>query len=129
MPKVIQFVEGNGIADDAYNLTIQIPDGNAGSARIEGTVTAMGLQQVQVAVSSTTLPGAPGSGFIYFNLQLDPTTGAVTLYQSTSAQPAAVLAADNVHYCRVIYNDVLSPTSTDPAYDSGATPSSPAGGP
>ncbi len=118
MPKVIQIVEGDGVTSDAYALTIALPDSNGGNALVGGTMQAIGLASVTVSAADT-LPSAPASGLLYFNLQLDPITGTVTLQQSTVAEPPAYLASDGVNVCRIIYADVLTPTSTNPSYSAG----------
>jgi hypothetical protein len=118
VPKVIQIVEGDGVTDDAYALTIALPDTNGGNALIGGTMQAKGLALVTVSAADT-LPSAPASGLLYFNLQIDPITGGVAVQQSTTAEPPPYLASDGVNVCRLIYADVLAPTSTNPSYSAG----------
>jgi hypothetical protein len=117
VPKVIQVIAGDGVTSDAFDLTIALPDTNGGNATVGGTAQARGLALVTVS-SADTLPAA-----LYFNLQLDPITGSVTMQQSPTGDPPAYLAADGINVCRIIYADVLSPTSTNPSYSaSGVIP-------
>jgi len=121
----ISFNEGNGVLDDQYALNIALPDANGGSIAVNGNCTAQGLSQVAVS-GTVNAPTAPGSGLIYFNIQIDPTNGSVALLQSTSAQPAPATAADGVSLKRIVYNTVIAPANTDPALDAGTTPDNPA---
>jgi len=126
MAMSIFFSEGNGVVDDQFALSLSLGDVNGGTIAVNGTVTAMGLSQVSVN-ASVSIPSAPGSGNVYYNLQVDPINGAVTMYQSTVSQPAPTVASNGVTLKRIIYNTVINSTSTDPALNAGTTPDNPVG--
>ena len=107
----IQYIEGNGTTDDRLQLIIALPDANGGTATVTGSVQ----QATQLAVSvnaSLALPAAPGSGLIFYNLQVDLVSGVVTVMQDPAVFPQPVSPT-----ARVIFNQVLSPSNIDPAYD------------
>lgn len=125
MPLTVQFYEGDGVNDDKYDLAIQIPDGNGGTANVSGGITPAG--QALVPVNGTcSIPAAPGSGSIFFNIQVDTgNAGAVALLQSTVSAPAVQNGTS-----RIVYSGTLSPTTTsDSGQIAGVTPDPPAGGP
>lgn len=123
MPLTISYLEGNGQADDRLAIQVQLPDGNGGNANVGGAVQAVG-QSVQTVSATLALPAAPGSGSIFFNIQVDVTSGAATLQQSTSAPPAAINGNN-----RIVYSQTLTPATTDPALDAGVTPDPAVGSP
>ena len=128
MAMSIFFSEGDGIVDDRFALSLNLPDTNGGTISINGQTQVAGLPAVVVA-TSVTVPVAPASGLVYFNVQIDPANGAATLYQSTSANPPVVSSTNGTSLCRTIYTGTISPTQTDPALDAGTTPDDPSGYP
>lgn len=111
----IQYVEGNGISDDRLQLIISLPDANAGTAMIVGSVQPAQGGSVLVN-ASIVLPAAPGAGSIFYNLQVDSVSGQATLQQSTVAQPPAISATS-----RIVFNQVMTATTLDPAYNPTST--------
>ena len=116
MPLTITNQTGDGATVDFEDYSIQLPD--AGTAvQITGRIQKVGGASLTVTGSPLTIPAAPGSGSIFYNIQVDTTTGAATVQQSTSADPAAINANS-----RVVFRQVLGTTSTDPATTPESTP-------
>jgi hypothetical protein len=124
VPLTVSYSEGNGAADNRLAISVSLPDGNGGNAVVAGMVQAAGASAETVGPTTLALPTAPVSGSIYFNIQVDVTSGAATLQQSTSAPPAPI-NGNNV----IVYNQVLTSSTTDPAEDDGSTPDSTTGQP
>lgn len=122
MPLTINYIEGDGVTDDSLNIGVQLPDTNGGNLTVLGRVAATGQAAMNVPTTTLAAPAAPASGSLYFNVQVDVTTGVATMQQSTSAPPPAI-SANN----RIVYSQVLTATTLDPALDAGTTPDPTAG--
>jgi hypothetical protein len=122
MPLTVSYSEGNAATDNQLALSILLPDANGGNASVAGNVQAAsvsGTPSPAFSVGPTTiaLPAAPGSGSLFFNIQIDLTSGVATLQQSTSAPPSPI-NANNV----IVYSQTLTAATTDPAESDGSTP-------
>ena len=107
---------GDGVTSTRITAAVELPDSGT-SVLVSGTILdpAVGAT-VAIAGSPVTIPAAPGSGSIFYVIQVATATGAATVKQSTSAMPAA--DAGNV----VIFQQTLGTTSTDPALTPAVTP-------
>jgi hypothetical protein len=108
MPLTISNWTGDGIVDPNIATAIELPDSGS-SILITGTVTATGGTRTSVTGSPLTAPSPPGSGSIFWLIQVHTGTGAATIKQSTVSMPAA--DATNV----VVFQQTLVPSSTDEA--------------
>lgn len=107
---------GDGINDVRIVASIELPDSGT-SVTVGGTVLDPAVGTVQAITGSpVTIPAAPGSGSIYYVIQVATATGAATVKQSTTAMPTS--DAGNV----VIFQQTLGTTNTDPALAASATP-------
>ena len=105
---------GDGIVETQIQTNIYLPDANGGNLTILGTVTPVGGPLVAITGSPIAYPSAPGSGSIYLILQVNSSTGAATLKQSTSAMPTP--DSGNIQ----VFADTLTPSTTDFAQDPNA---------
>lgn len=87
MPLTIGTATGDGVTRDLINVYVMLPDTNGGTVHVEGRVQRAGLASVQV-LGDVTAPAAPGSGSIFWIIEADQGTGALTVLQSTVAMPA-----------------------------------------
>jgi hypothetical protein len=133
MGLTISYSEGNGIADDQLNIGVQLPDTNGGNLIVIGAIAPAGSPPDSFGPTTLACPAAPGSGSIYWNVQVDPYVvgGNPSIQQSTSAAPAALASGDGVsgHVQRIVYSCVLTSSTTDPALDAGTTPDPSLGAP
>ncbi len=107
---------GDGLTSVLITTNISLPDAGS-SVGIAGTVSTPGNAPVTITGSPVTVPSPPGSGSIYFIIQINTSTGAATVKQSTSATPAP--DAGNT----TVFADILLPSNTDLALDpSESTP-------
>lgn len=118
MPLTVLNTTGDGVSATWIDAQIQLPDSGT-SVKVTGNVCLPGGTPVNVTGSPVTIPAAPGSGSIFYNIQVDGTTGAATVQQSTSADPAPI-NGNSV----VIFRQTLVPSSTDPATTGETTPDS-----
>lgn len=107
MPLTIQYLEGDGKADDFFNVAVLLPD-TGSSMQVAGTVQIAGGTPYSIQLTTLTAPAPPATGSIYYNVQVDGTTGTPTLQQSTTALPAAI----NVN-SRIVFSQVITLASTD----------------
>ena len=112
----IQYLEGDGVNDDKYQLLIAIPDTNGGNLTVDGTIQLVGQSAMTIPQSSLAMPAAPGSGSIYWNIQVDGNSGIANIQQSTIGFPAPLTPT-----CRVVFNQQLTSANTDPAIDPAAS--------
>ena len=112
MPSTISFATGDGLANPQIFAQVAEPDSGS-SIAIGGNVNFQGVS-VSITGGPITAPSPPGSGSIYFIIQVNESTGLATMKQSTSAMPAA--DAGNV----TVYSNILVPASTDIALDASA---------
>ena len=117
MPQTITNLTGDGVVDDLYDVTLALPD--AGTAvTIIGRIVPMGTTtNVTITGSPLAIPAAPASGSVFYNIQVDSVTGLATVQQSTVADPAAITGT-----AKIVFRQILTPTSTDPALVSSSTP-------
>ena len=98
----------NAPGDATFISTILLPD--SGTA-----ITATGALNpntaTEVAFTNTSLvsPAAPASGSIYWLIEVNTTTGALDILQSTVALPA------NTAGCVTIFQQTLTTGQTNPA--------------
>lgn len=113
MPMTItNFTDG----EDKINCQIQLPD--SGSAvQIQGEVLKGGLSPVQISGSPLTAPSPPGSGSIFWNIQVEGQTGVASVQQSTSADPPL-----NTLTSLIVFRQTLVSTSSDLAQTPSSTP-------
>jgi hypothetical protein len=117
MPITIQNTPGDG----TFQAAITLPDAGH-SVTIEGSVWpgAQGNPNVETPFTGSplTAPTPPGSGFIYWIIEANQSTGALDMQQNTTGFPIA-----NTAGCITIFQQTLSPSNTDDAEDpTDATP-------
>lgn len=118
MPLTVIDVTGDGVVADLSDVAIQLPDSGT-SVTISGRVQAVGASSAAITGSPLTMPTAPASGSVFWNIQVDTVSGAASVQQSTSADPAPISQT-----ARVVFRQTLSPSSTDPALTPESTPDS-----
>ena len=126
MPLTIQNRSGDGVHDVFIDSIVQLADaGN--SVIVSGTVQQVGGAQVAITGSPVTGPGVPGSGSNFWNIQIDAITGAATVVNSTTADPAPALSSDGVTPKVVIFRQTLTfaVSSAVETADTSATPDQP----
>ncbi len=124
MPLTISNTEGDGLVDTRVDYALELPDSGS-TIVLNGTVQGAGGPQFAMSPTSLVMPNPPASGTIFWNLQADTTSGAVTVQQSTVADPSPI-NTNNV----VIFRQQLVAANTDPALNAtDATPDSAAGQP
>ena len=107
---------GDGVTADFFDTYVQLPDSGT-VVLIIGRVQVVGGPSVNVTGSPLAMPAAPAAGSTFWNIQVDSTSGAATVQQSVSADPAPINANN-----RVVFRQTLSPTSTDAATTPESTP-------
>ncbi len=107
MPISIGNVTGSPATDDIATY-VTLPDTNGGTVHVEGRVQHKGLPAVTVN-ADVTAPAAPGSGSIYWIIEVDYTTGTPQVMQSTVAMPTS--DPNNI----VIFQQTLAASATDTA--------------
>lgn len=116
MPLTIINQSGDGSTATLLDVQLQLPDSGTSVPVVGRVKTVAGAAQT-VTGSPLAIPAAPASGSIFYNVQVDTTTGAATVQQSTTADPAPI-NANNV----VVFRQTLISTSTDPATTAASTP-------
>lgn len=116
MPLTISNYTGDGATAPKLDTYIQLPDSGT-TVLVGGSVTAVNLPLATITGSPLTMPVAPGSGSIFWNIQVDQISGAATVQQSTTADPAPVNGNT-----LVIFRQTLVPGSIDPATTLSSTP-------
>lgn len=86
MPLTISNFTGDGIATPQVSVSIEMPDSGT-SYLIGGLVDPVAGGPIAVSGSPITAPAVPGSGTVYWIIQVDTTTGTATVKSSTSAIP------------------------------------------
>jgi hypothetical protein len=108
VPLTISNWTGDG-PEPIIATAIELPDSGT-SVIITGTVTAQGGgPAVPVTGSPLAAPAPPGSGSVFWIIQVNTTTGAATVKQSTVSMPAP--DPGNV----MVFQQTLVPASTDEA--------------
>lgn len=117
---------GTGGADAFIDSNVELPDTGT-SIGVGGSVQSPGLAGVTITGSPLTAPAVPGTGSIFWNIQVDVITGAATVQQSTSADPAALLSSDGITPQVVIFRQTLvaGSTSDDALQATDSTPDQP----
>lgn len=95
-------------ADNTFISSIQLPDSGT-SILVTGAINPSTLGEISFTGSPVTSPVAPASGFIYWLVEVNTTTGALDMQQSTTSFPA------NNAGCITIFQQTLAPSNTDPA--------------
>lgn len=117
---------GNGLADTFIDSHVELPDSGT-SVGVGGSVQAPGLASATITGSPLTAPAVPGSGSIFWNIQVDANTGAASVQQSTSADPVAILSTDGITPQVIIFRQTLvaGSTSDDALQATDSTPDQP----
>lgn len=108
MPLTITNFTGDGVGSDAIHCSIEVPDSGT-SYVVTGTVTPKGGSAVSMTGSPLTAPSPPGSGSIYWIIQVNTTTGALSIKQN-GVGPAPTPDAGN----DTIFTQTLPTGTTDP---------------
>lgn len=116
MPLTISNFTGDGTTAARIDCYLQLPDSGT-TVTIAGSVQAVGQSQAAITGSPLAMPTAPATGQTFWNVQVDTGTGAATVQQSPTSDPA-LISGTSVE----VFQQILSPTSTDPALAGGATP-------
>ena len=115
MPLTVSNTTGDGVTSTLIDLDIELPDA-PGTLLIAGSVTPVGQAAVAVTGGPLAIPAAPASGSVFYNVQVNTSTGVASVQQSTTADPA--VQANSI----VAFRQTLAPTSTDPALVPESTP-------
>lgn len=105
MPVTRTEASGDGINAAIVNYAIALPDTNGGSVLITGYVQQPGFSTQSITGSPLTAPVAPGSGSLYWNINVDYTTGAVTVQSSVSSDPLPTATG------LILYRETLTATT------------------
>ena len=101
----------NAPADNKWQASIQLPDSGT-TCNVTGCINPSGIDgstDTAMTGSPLTMPTPPGSGSIYWLIEVNTTTGALDILQSTSAMPT------NTGGCITIFQQTLTASTTDPA--------------
>ncbi len=79
-------ISGDGLNSTSIRTAIELPD-SGGNVKVEGDIQVVGAPQVSINGSPLTAPAPPVSGFVYWIIQTDATSGAASIKQSTVAMP------------------------------------------
>lgn len=109
MPLTIGNLTGDGLTSDLIACSIEIPDSGT-SYLVTGSVTPKGGTAQAMTGSPITAPTPPGSGNIYWIIQVNTSTGALSIKQNTTG-PAPSPDAGN----DTIFTQTLASGVTDPA--------------
>lgn len=127
MPLTIINRSGDAVHDTFLDTVVVLPD-SGGSVSVSGAVQPAGAGAlVPITGSPLTAPSVPGSGSTYWNIQVDAITGAASVQQSNSADPAALLSSDGVTPQAVIFRQTLAAGSSSSSLDAdtSSTPDQP----
>lgn len=101
----------NAPADNLWQCALQLPDSGT-TVTVSGCVNPGGIDgQTDTTMTPATLtaPTPPGSGSIYWLIEVNTTTGVVDILQSTTGFPA------NSVGCVTIFQQTLASGQSDPA--------------
>ena len=118
MPLTITNQSGDGVTADLLDVSLQLPDSGT-SVTLSGRVVVKGGAGQAITGSPLTMPTAPATGSVFWNVQVDSISGAATVQQSTTADPAPISSTN-----RVVFRQTLTPTSNDAATTPESTPDS-----
>ncbi len=107
---------GDGVLDDLFNVVVTLPDTGT-AVQLDGYVQPVGGPSVNITGGPLTIPTAPASGSVFYNIQVDSVAGAASVQQSTTADPAPVTGTS-----RVVFRQTLTSSVTDPALGAESTP-------
>jgi len=107
---------GDGVLDDLFNVVVTLPDTGT-AVQLDGYVQPVGGPSVNITGGPLTIPAAPASGSVFYNIQVDSVAGAASVQQSTTADPPPVTGTS-----RVVFRQTLTPSVTDPALGAESTP-------
>lgn len=116
MPATISNFTGDGVTGPRLDTFVQLPDTGT-NVLVAGSVTATGGPLVPIIGSPLTMPAAPGSGSTFWNIQVDSGTGAASVQQSATADPAPISPT-----ALVVFRQILIPGQVNPALGGSATP-------
>jgi hypothetical protein len=119
MPVTFSNLTGDGVTVAQVKTSVELPDSGT-SVSICGTVTPVAGSPIAVTGSPLTMPAIPGSGTTYWNIQVDVTTGAATVQQSGTADPAPI-NGNNV----VVFRQQLVAGAGAPDLDPGGQDTTP----
>lgn len=114
MPLTISNSTGDGVNDILIRASVEFPDSGT-TVNVDGQVQPIGGSLVTIT-GNVTIPAAPISGSIFYIIEANLTTGALTVVQNVSGVPSA--DPNNV----TLTTQTLTPTTTDPALDPVITP-------
>jgi hypothetical protein len=86
MPVTLSINTGDGKNTLKIQAALTLPDSGT-SLSLAGTIQQPGQNPVALTGSPLTMPAAPGSGSIFWNVQVNYLTGAAVVVQSTVADP------------------------------------------
>lgn len=98
-------------SDNTWTASIELPDSGT-AITVTGAINPSGidgLTDTAMTGSPLTAPSPPGSGSIYWLIEVNTSTGALDILQSTSAFPS------NSAGCVTIFQQTLTSSTTDPA--------------
>lgn len=134
MPITISNATGDGLTTSQMRTNIQLPDSGT-TVQVNGVVRPAlpaaaqnnnPVPAVTITGSPLTIPAPPGSGSIFYNIQVDVVTGAAVVVQSTVSDPAPALSSDGVTPKVVIFRQTLTnASSANPTLNPSTTPSLP----
>ena len=105
----------NTPGDGTFQAAIQLPDSGQ-NILVEGSIWpgATGDPNTETIFSGSplTAPSPPGSGSIYWIIEVNQTTGALDIQQNTTGFPVTNSAG-----CITIFQQTLTSSNTDDALD------------
>ena len=105
----------NATADGLLQASVSFPDSGT-TVKVDGHIRQNTNEPgVDFTGSTVTIPAAPGSGSIYYIIQVNPITGEPKVKESTSAMPEPDAG------WVVLTQQTLTSTTTDPATDQVTT--------
>lgn len=126
MPVTIQNYTGDGVHDTLIRVSIERPDTAGGALTIGGQIQVPGVtpNSSSVNVTGSLTAPAPGAETIFWIIQADALTGAMTVKQSTVAIPAVDLSSDALTPQVLLFADTTPVGDKDTALDVASTPDS-----
>lgn len=106
MPLTVSNYTGDGVVSAGIATSIQLPDSGS-SVQITGSVDTVTGAAVAVTGSPLTAPTPPGSGSVFWIIQVDGVTGVASVKQSTVSIPAADTGGV------VVFTQTLTPSSAN----------------
>ena len=116
MPLTASSQTGDGLTADFIDVDLTLPDSGT-SVAVSGRVQPISGVSVNVSGSPLTMPAAPASGSVFWNVQVDMVTGLATVQSSVSADPVPLSLT-----ARIVLRQTLTPASTSAALTPESTP-------